>query len=77
MNMANLYQIHRHGLIRTCDLKAYAINQLLKRLSQRIEGLDLQGRAHQLHLPSEAEREAFLVMSDRIAAIRGMQPREG
>ena len=49
--------------------------QLIERLCEKIESMDLKARAHQLNLPTEAEVEAFIVTADRIAAIRKMKPR--
>lgn len=46
---------------------------LIERLCERVGELDLQARAHQLHLPSEVERNAFLIPGDRIAAIGNMR----
>lgn len=48
--------------------------ELVSQLCKRVEALDLQSRGHQLHLPSRAERDAFLVTAERIAMIRRMEP---
>jgi len=48
--------------------------ELLKLLCKRIEELDLKGRAHQLHLPTESERISFVISADRIANIKKMLP---
>ena len=48
--------------------------ELVARLCLRTEELDLKARAHQLHLPTEAERVAFVVPADRIANIKRMMP---
>lgn len=49
-------------------------DDIINRLCQRIEEWDITARAHQLHLPSEAELAAFLITTDRIATIRKMRP---
>jgi hypothetical protein len=48
--------------------------ELVSLLCQRIGELDLEGRAHQLHLPTESERTSFVVASERIANIERMRP---
>lgn len=50
--------------------------ELVEQLCQRIGELDLQTRAHQLHLPNEAELASFLIVPDRIKAIQAMRSAE-
>jgi hypothetical protein len=62
----------RHRL----DSPSLSHEELVDQLCRRIEELDLQTRAHQLHLPNEAELASFLIVADRIRAIRTMHPAE-
>lgn len=60
---------------RRLDIPDLSHEALVERLCRRVKELDMKGRAHQLHLPSESELAVFLVSADRIAAIRNMRPR--
>jgi hypothetical protein len=47
---------------------------LVEKLCQKVESLDLQARAHQLHLPTQVDQTAFLNKTTRIATLKQMLP---
>ncbi len=47
--------------------------ELVQLLCKRVETLDIEKRIHQLHLPTEAERAAFIDPAARISNIKRMQ----
>ena len=61
---------------RRMNMPALTHEELVEQLCRRIDQLDIPTRAHQLHLPDKAELASFLIVSDRIKAIRTMCPGE-